>query len=80
MRSVCLSLLGCAALIFATEAPASQKPCRDPNGKIITCPKAALKAAPPRQKDEKGRFAGAKTLAPAADHPLTDLSSSQFKP
>ena len=68
MRSFWLSLLSCAALVFATAAPASQKPCRDPNGKIITCSKSAIKAPPTRHKDEKGRFIGAKTSASAADH------------
>ena len=69
MRSFSLSLLSCIALVSATAAPASQKPCRDTNGKIITCPKPALKATHPRYKDKKGRFAGAKTTAPAADQP-----------
>ena len=67
MRSRSLSLLGCAAMLFATEAPASQKPCRDRDGKIIVCAKPKPKAAPRRCKDDKGRFVACKS-PPAPDH------------
>lgn len=59
MRSLAYSALGSVALICATAAPASQKPCRDNRGKIIACAKAS-KPAPTRCKDDKGRFVGCK--------------------
>lgn len=59
-------LLGCAAALFATAAPASQKPCRDQNGTVIVCRKAPPKPAPVRCKDEKGRFVSCK---PAGSQP-----------
>lgn len=68
MRLFALSLLSLAALTSSTGAPASQKPCRDASGKIISCPKATVKEVPPRHKDEKGRFAGTKAPANPADH------------
>lgn len=48
-----------AALTLAglpASAPASPKPCRDPHGRVITCPRP--KPAPtPRARDGAGRFA-----------------------
>lgn len=46
---------GAAAALVAAPAPASKKPCRDAQGRVIECPKP--KSPPtPRCKDEKGRF------------------------
>lgn len=59
MRTLAYSTLGTIALVCTTAAPASQKPCRDPHGKIIACPKPR-QPAPPRCKDEKGRFVACK--------------------
>lgn len=42
------------ALFAAPPAPASQKPCRDAQGKIVKCPKP--RATSPRCKDANGRF------------------------
>lgn len=44
-----------AALLLAAPAPASPKPCRDAEGRIIKCPQPK-KAAAARCKDDKGRF------------------------
>lgn len=63
MRSIVLPLIGGAALLCTTAAPASQKPCRDRDGKIILCAKPRPKAAPVRCKDDKGRFVACKTQA-----------------
>lgn len=68
MRSFALPLFSCAALLCTTAAPASQKPCRDQDGKIIVCPQPKPKAAPVRCKDEKGRFVACKTRTPPAEH------------
>lgn len=43
------------ALALAAPAPASKKPCRDAEGKIVACPEPK-KSASPRCKDERGRF------------------------
>jgi hypothetical protein len=67
MRSVAVYLVGLVALSCGTAAPASQKPCRDQDGKIIVCVKAPPKEAPARCKDEKGRFVACKKPAPTAD-------------
>lgn len=42
------------ALFVVSPSPASQKPCRDAQGKVIKCPKP--RAASPRCKDAGGRF------------------------
>lgn len=66
MRSVIYSTLGGIALICTTTAaPASQKPCRDAQGKIIPCAKPRS-PAPPRCKDDRGRFACKPAPAPHA--------------
>ena len=67
MRMFLNSLFGCAVFMIATAAPASQKPCRGSDGKIVACPKPAPKTTPPPRKDEKGRFA-VKAPAVSADH------------
>ena len=67
MRMFPISLLGCVAILVATAAPASQKPCRGSDGKIVACPKPAPKTTPRPSKDEKGRFT-AKAAAVSADH------------
>ncbi|PAX08077.1 hypothetical protein [Sphingomonas lenta] len=44
-----------AAALAASPAPASKKPCRDAQGRVVECPKP--KASPSsRCKDERGRF------------------------
>lgn len=48
-----LPLAAAILLLSPTALPASPKPCVGPNGKVIKCPK---KPAPPRCKDDKGRF------------------------
>ena len=60
MRLSITPLLGLAALLCTTVAPASQKPCRDRSGKIIACPKPKPTPAPARCKDDKGRFVACK--------------------
>lgn len=47
--------LAAALTLTAAPVPASQKPCRDAQGKIIKCPKPP-RAASPRCKDANGRF------------------------
>jgi hypothetical protein len=44
-----------ATCLMAGPVPASPKPCRDAQGRIIKCPPPA-KAAQARCKDDKGRF------------------------
>ena len=68
MRLPIRSLLGCAALMCTTAAPASPRPCRGPDGKIIACAKPQPKPAPARCKDEKGRFTGCKPPAHSTQH------------
>jgi hypothetical protein len=69
MRSFVLPLLGCTALFFSTAAPASQKPCRDGDGKIIACSKPTPKSVPPQRcKDAKGRFVACKPGTPPGGH------------
>lgn len=60
MRSLLRPILCGVALMSAVPCPASQKPCRDQEGKVVTC-KAVKKDAAPRCKDEKGRFAACTT-------------------
>ena len=43
-----------AVLLLAAPSPASQKPCRDSDGKVVKCPKPRV--ANPRCKDANGRF------------------------
>ena len=57
MRPFISTILTGAALACTTAAPASPKPCRGRDGKIIACPKPQPKPAPNRCKDNKGRFA-----------------------
>ena len=47
------------ALLAAPPAPASQKPCRDAQGKVIKCPKPP-RTASPRCKDASGKFVACK--------------------
>lgn len=48
-------LAAASAAFVATPAPASKKPCRDAQGRVVDCPKP--RAAPaPRCKDAQGRF------------------------
>lgn len=49
------ALIAAAFLITSTPAPASKKPCRDPQGRIVPCPKPSPGPAQ-RCKDAKGRF------------------------
>lgn len=42
------------ALLAADSAPASPKPCRDKDGKVVACPKTRKPS--PRCKDAQGRF------------------------
>lgn len=44
-----------AVALLAGPAPASPKPCRDAQGRIVQCPQPK-KAAAARCKDSKGRF------------------------
>ena len=44
----------CLAILFTAPLPASQKPCRDANGKVVKCPKP--RAASARCKDATGKF------------------------
>lgn len=55
MRPFRLALLCCVALTCATTAPASPKPCRDKDGRVVACAKPK-KAPPARCKDDRGRF------------------------
>lgn len=55
MRRSTILMSACLAMLGATASPASQKPCRSPDGRIVACPKPE-KASPPRCKDDKGRF------------------------
>lgn len=57
MRASISTMLACAALACTTAAPASPKPCRSRDGKIIACPKPQPRASPNRCKDDRGRFA-----------------------
>ena len=43
-----------ASLLTPSQLPASSKPCRDKDGRIIACPK--VRKASPRCKDAQGRF------------------------
>ncbi len=44
-----------ATVFLAGPAPASPKPCRDAQGRVIQCPQPK-KASAARCKDDKGRF------------------------
>lgn len=44
-----------AAAVAASPAPASKKPCRDAQGRIVECPKPKASSGL-RCKDECGRF------------------------
>ena len=44
-----------ATALLAGPAPASPKPCRDAQGRVIKCPQPK-KAVASRCKDDKGRF------------------------
>lgn len=48
-------LAAALAAVTASPAPASQKPCRDAQGRVVPCPKPRVTPAP-RCKDAQGRF------------------------
>lgn len=50
-----IPLVAFAALSLATPAPASKKPCRDAQGRVVACPDPR-KPPSPRCKDQRGRF------------------------
>ena len=43
-----------ALMLTPSQLPASSKPCRDKDGRVITCTK--MRKASPRCKDAQGRF------------------------
>lgn len=55
MTRIAVTLATTALLAIGSPAPASKKPCRDENGRIVPCPKPTATPAP-RCKDAKGRF------------------------
>ena len=55
MTRLLTSLFAAALLGVPAAAPASSKPCRDADGRVIACPKP-VKPAPKRCKDATGRF------------------------
>lgn len=56
--TACLPLAVALLAAPPAPAPASQKPCRDAQGKVIKCPKP--RAASPRCKDAAGKFVACK--------------------
>jgi hypothetical protein len=47
-------LIAIVSLLTPSQLPASSKPCRDKDGRVITCPKERKPS--PRCKDAQGRF------------------------
>ena len=70
-KRTALSLAAGMSLLAVGQAPASTKPCRGKDGKVVECPKPARKVSP-RCKDEKGRF--------AACRDKTDAKLQEIKP
>ena len=58
-----LSIAAGMSLMMVGPAPASVKPCRGKDGRIIECPKE--RKSSPRCKDERGRFVACPTPASA---------------
>lgn len=58
-KRAALSIAAGMSLIAIAPAPASTKPCRGKDGRIIECPKARKPS--PRCKDAKGRFVACST-------------------
>jgi hypothetical protein len=58
-RQKLLSLAAGLSIACTAPAPASVKPCRDANGRVIPCPK--VRKAAPRCKDAKGQFTACTT-------------------
>lgn len=56
-------------MVAAGPSPASTKPCRDKDGKVVPCPKPPRKPSPPRCKDDKGRFVACPAEGKAAPGP-----------
>ena len=54
-KRIALSIAAGMSLMTTAQAPASTKPCRSKDGRIVECPKARKPS--PRCKDAKGRFA-----------------------
>ena len=52
---IATALLAASVLLTPAPAPASKKPCRDAQGRIVPCPKPSPSPAQ-RCKDAKGRF------------------------
>ena len=64
-KRVTLSIAAVMSLMTTGPAPASTKPCRSKDGRIVECPKARKPS--PRCKDAKGRFAAC--LTPSSGNP-----------
>ena len=73
-RRTALSLAAGMSLITTGPAPASTKPCRDKDGKVIQCAKS--RKVSPRCKDDKGRF----TACPAPERTSPDRPSGTSAP
>ena len=64
-KRVTFSIAAVMSLMTTGPAPASTKPCRSKDGRIIECPKARKPS--PRCKDANGRFAACPT--PSSGNP-----------
>lgn len=47
-------LIAIVSLATPSQLPASEKPCRDKDGRVVPCPK--VRKPSPRCKDAQGRF------------------------
>ncbi len=66
-RRMLVSALAGLTLVSGTSSSASVKPCRDPHGKFVDCPKPRKPVE--RCKDASGKFAKCPEGQPAGSKP-----------
>ena len=64
-KRLALTLAAGISMMATDQAPASIKPCRGKDGKVVECPKPPRKPSP-RCKDDKGRFVACGTASEKA--------------